>query len=50
MHILDRVPLLVVDFVQRPIPDVTGIVDQDVDVAELLKRGGNEAASESPHQ
>ena len=44
MHILDRVPLLVVDFVQWPVPDVTGIVDEDVDVAELLQRGGNEAA------
>ena len=44
MHVLDGVPLLIADFVQRPIPDVAGIVDQDVDVAELLQRGGDQPA------
>src|SRR5271170_4057706 len=44
VDILDRIPLLVADLVQRSIPDVTGVVHENMDISKLPERGLNEAA------
>src|SRR5271156_2869855 len=47
MHLLHRVPLRVGELVQRGVPDIAGVVYQDMDIAERVQRGGDEAGGEA---
>src|ERR1700722_4901383 len=48
MDVLHRVPLRVADLVDRPVPDIGGVIHKDMDIAEMAERRANEASSEVP--
>src|SRR5271165_7405188 len=46
MHVLHRIPLLLADYVQRTVPHIASIVNQNMDVAESVQRGADKTRRE----